>query len=163
MIRDMLDFTVTTDNIFGAIKGFPVEVVELIVRRAFEQGATDKCIVLSAIQKSIYDGFTWGETIEGSDFWSNVICCKNWKLFFEKYPVYKEDKVIYDVVVPGGGFSNEIFKYTGVASSIALRGQAGDLYCAFPTDKGYVLRFAKFGTTRYKKVLQNGISIHKIK
>lgn len=67
----------------GDIVDFPVEVVELMLQRQFEQtGKRDVSIFEN--QKS--GGFTWGNTPEKDEFWSVVIEDKKFDVFFEKYP-----------------------------------------------------------------------------
>jgi hypothetical protein len=72
----------------GQLKGFPKEVVNKMLERQVEQG--------NELNKFVYEneniagrsdkGFTWQNTIEGHEFWSNVINKKDFDLFFQKYP-----------------------------------------------------------------------------
>lgn len=72
----------------GQLKYFPQEVVEKMLEKQLEQGNPRD---LSVLEDRVYPtkkegGFDWDATIEGDDFWENVICGKNFSLFFERYP-----------------------------------------------------------------------------
>lgn len=82
---------VTEKDLIGEIKDFPIEIVEKMIERQMEQG--NKADV-SVFQRTRFvgassGGFTWTKTTEDEDeenFWRNVISCKNFDIFFRKYP-----------------------------------------------------------------------------
>lgn len=86
----------------GQIKGFPVEVVEKMLERQFEQtgkiGAAvfeqDKCA------NGLTGGFWWDETIEEKaepDWWLRVIGFKDFPKFFERYPKQSNQNTMSDL------------------------------------------------------------------
>lgn len=79
---------ITEKDLIGQIKDFPIEVVEKMIERQVEQGNPADVRVFQDI---VTGGFFWNETIEGYDFWCEVILRKNFDLFFEKYPKEEED------------------------------------------------------------------------
>lgn len=79
-------YKVTEADLIGDIKGFPIEVVQMMMVRQYEQGRGSS---ISAFQRDRCCGilgFVWAETDEGSEFWAQVIDHKDFALFFEKYP-----------------------------------------------------------------------------
>lgn len=70
----------------GQLEGFPLEIVDKMLERRFEQkgGIFD-------FEEDHYQGFDWDRTIEGVDFWVEVLIRENFNLFFERYP--KEELV----------------------------------------------------------------------
>lgn len=72
----------------GEIKDFPVEVVELMLQRQFEQTGKRNVSVFEENNKAglNINGFTWTYTIEGHNFWNDVIDGKKFDVFFKKYP-----------------------------------------------------------------------------
>ena len=84
----MEEYKVKKEDLIGDIKGFPIETVQKMIERQVEQG--NKADV-SVFQKNCcatkeHYGFNWWETIEGVDFWSDVLDFINFDVFFEKYP-----------------------------------------------------------------------------
>lgn len=75
----------------GEIRFFPKEIVEMMVRRAIEQGGSesvDEALVAFAVNRwsgKEHGGFDWRETEEGHAFWSEVIGERNFVLFDEVY------------------------------------------------------------------------------
>jgi hypothetical protein len=67
----------------GDIAGFPLEVVELMLQRQYEQYGTRDVRVFEE-HRTV--GFFWVNTPEGGRFWKEVIARKNFDLFFERYP-----------------------------------------------------------------------------
>lgn len=72
----------------GQLKGFPKEVVEKMLERQVEQGNKRDVSVFedNMCALKIDGGFNWEETAEDDYFWIDVICGKNFSLFFERYP-----------------------------------------------------------------------------
>ena len=79
---------VTTDDLIGDIKDFPIEIVQKMVNYQVEQGNIPNVTVFQkncAAAKS-QSGFDWNNTDEGNNFWCDVIYLDNFDLFFKKYP-----------------------------------------------------------------------------
>lgn len=72
----------------GQLKGFPQEVVEKMLERQVEQGNKRDVSVFEGSKSSgrYGDGFSWDESIEGWDFWDDVINGEDFELFFQRYP-----------------------------------------------------------------------------
>lgn len=78
-----------SNNIYkGDLEGFPSEIVKKMLERQVEQGNTrDISIFIGDIYaERELSGFDWCDTVEGLDFWSEVIENKKFDLFFKKYP-----------------------------------------------------------------------------
>jgi len=80
-----MEYKVEQEDLVGEIKDFPIEVVQKMVERCLEENEVN---IITKLQISRLDGFTWRNSIEGYDFWDEVICWKNFNLFFEKYPKF---------------------------------------------------------------------------
>lgn len=78
---------------YNDIKGFPIEVVHMMVLNQRKQGniANVKVFQYKANMNYSGGGFDWEKTDEGYDFWNKIIFEKNFNLFFNKYPK-KENK-----------------------------------------------------------------------
>lgn len=81
-------YRVEQSDLVGAIEGFPIEVVQKMVEEQVEQGnEADVSVFQKNVTCDIYArGFQWVKTIDGRSFWNSVINCKNFGLFFERYP-----------------------------------------------------------------------------
>lgn len=80
---------IISDNMYkGQIEGFPPEIVEKMLYYQEKQGNERNVTVFEEnnIRSFAFKGFSWKNTKEGDDFWQNIICRKNFDLFFEKYP-----------------------------------------------------------------------------
>lgn len=88
---------ITEKDLIGQLDGFPVEVVEKMLERQFEQtGKKDVSVFqrwLSAPKP--FNGFDWNETKEEIIFWTDVINRKKFNLFFEKYPKPEYPKLMW--------------------------------------------------------------------
>jgi len=73
----------TEADLIGQMEGFQVEVLQKMLERQFEQ--TGFCDV-TTFQEDRTSGFLHAKTSEGRIFWLNVITCRNFDLFFAKYP-----------------------------------------------------------------------------
>lgn len=94
----------------GELKGFPLEVIDKMLERQAEQ---ESKLSVKQFEESNMSGFIWSNSSEGQDFWEDLIDCKKFDLFFEKYPkgFYKGDYVVllgesYDKDIP----SNYVYK-----------------------------------------------------
>ena len=97
---------ITTDDLIGDIKDFPIEIVQKMVDCQVEQGNMPNVTVFQkncAAAKS-QSGFDWNNTEEGNNFWCDVIYLDNFDLFFKKYPK-KEQKAMNEFakkdLIPG--------------------------------------------------------------
>lgn len=81
-------YKVKPSDLKGRIQDFPIEVVQKMVERQYEQICKyDVSVFQSDQYKGKFNGgFTWNETVEGDNFWRQVISYNNFDLFFEKYP-----------------------------------------------------------------------------
>ena len=72
----------------GQLEGFPVEVVELMLQRQFEQtGKRDVSVFEKYEMADKHNhGFDWTITPEKVCFWDDVISDKKFHVFFKKYP-----------------------------------------------------------------------------
>lgn len=72
----------------GDLKGFPKEIVDKMLEYQVKQGNEKDVSVFENILDAdrYFGGFTWRDTIEGSNWWSEVIDNKNFNMFFNKYP-----------------------------------------------------------------------------
>lgn len=79
-------YKVKPSDLKGDIKCFPIEVVQKMVERQCEQTGNCNVSVFQISKCSGNDcGFVWNKTIEGGDFWRDVIFFNNFDVFFEKY------------------------------------------------------------------------------
>jgi hypothetical protein len=76
----------------GQLIGFPKEIIARMLDCQEEQGTKRDVNVFEKYKDSslVEGGFDWDETKEEIFFWYEVICNKDFNLFFEKYPK-KED------------------------------------------------------------------------
>lgn len=81
-------YKVKPSDLKGQIKDFPIEVVQKMVERQYEQ--TGKCNVkifqLYKRTDNVDGGFLWSKTVEGKGFWGSIIDDNCFDLFFAKYP-----------------------------------------------------------------------------
>lgn len=79
-------YEVKETDLIGDIKGFPIEVVQMMMVKQHEQGRKSNISAFQRDRCSGYSGFVWSDTAEGSAFWSEVIDYRDFSVFFEKYP-----------------------------------------------------------------------------
>ena len=77
----------------GHIANFPKEIISKMLERQFEQTGI---IQISIFEENIVadkkaGGFIWSKTVEGLDFWIDIIMKRKFEVFFERYP--KEEKI----------------------------------------------------------------------
>ena len=114
--------TVEQSDLVGALKGFPIEVVQEMVNEQVRQGNKADVVVFQedySADKN-YCGFCWYDAVMGFDFWDSVIYGKDFNLFFQKYPKnkYVTEKESISIEVPDGyeidseksTFTNIVFK-----------------------------------------------------
>ena len=92
-----MDFLTKLKNMYkGDLKGFPKEIVDKMLECQVEQGNEKDVSVFEIILDAdrYFGGFNWRDTIEGFNWWSEVIDHKNFDIFFEKYPKTSYPKVM---------------------------------------------------------------------
>jgi hypothetical protein len=79
----------------GELKGFPKEVIARMLECQEEQGNPRDVSVFEKYKSSTKTegGFDWWGTKEDYFFWDKVISCKNFNVFFEKYPKKENNQV----------------------------------------------------------------------
>lgn len=90
-----METKVTTKDLIGDLEDFPIELVEIMLQKQYKQ--VDK-MDISIFQKCKFSdkyqgGFHWSDTIEGHEFWNDVIREGRFDVFFERYP--KLSKKVY--------------------------------------------------------------------
>lgn len=85
----------TEADLIGQMEGFPVEVLQKMLERQFEQNGF--CDV-TTFQEDRTSGFLHAKTSEGRVFWLNVITCRNFDLFFAEYPKPSPLSLIMDEI-----------------------------------------------------------------
>ena len=123
-----METKVTQKDLIGDLKNFPIEVVEKMLERQYEQvNKTD----IAVFQKykdadTRLDGFQWKDTIEGRDFWDKVISYENFDVFFERYP-----KLPKNVYISGDDKLYEnVIKTLERRGGINAKGLLGNSNCA---------------------------------
>ena len=84
----MKEYKVKKEDLIGEIKDFPIEVVQKMVDYQVEQGNKADITVFQIRNYASISlgGFSWSNTVEGFNFWDDVINDKEFDLFFNKYP-----------------------------------------------------------------------------
>lgn len=82
-------------------KDFPIEIKEAMLNHQFAQGNIRDIHIFekSLLYDKNHGGFSWFKTIEGTEFWNEVIKKSNFNIFFEKYPKKERFPKIGDTVV----------------------------------------------------------------
>ena len=88
---------VTTKDLIEDLKDFPIEVVEKMLQKQKNQSNKIDITIFQEYRCSdvASGGFSWHDTIEGLDFWENVIRYKKFDVFFERYPKLSKNVYIY--------------------------------------------------------------------
>ena len=148
-------------DIYGAIKCFPLEVVQKMVELTIKEEHTDIEGALKILRKTPWNGFTWSVTDEGNNFWYNIIDRHEWWRFYERYPVNLSSPIRYAVVKESsdGCFPEEIAGYLGSTSQLSGKGKIGDIYFIYPSVEGFKVGFAIKDSPRYKKIIKDGVKL----
>lgn len=79
---------ITKKDLKGQLIGFPVEVVMKMIEYQVEQGNSPNVRIFQKdkFQNNQNGGFSWNNTVDGYDFWYQVIACCDFNHFFNKYP-----------------------------------------------------------------------------
>lgn len=151
---------VNKSDIYGAIEGFPLEVVQKMIDLTIKEEHTDVEGALKILCKTPWNGFTWTKTDEGSYFWYKVVGHHEWWRFFKRYPVNLLSPIRYAVVKEcNDGFPEEIVGCLGGSTQLSGKGKSGDIYFIFPSIDGFRVGFAIKGSPRYKRIIKNGIEL----
>ena len=158
-------YIVQYSDLIGSLTEFPIEVVQKMVERSTEQERWDDNIGMSRFQTNIassgYGGFNWRATSEGHPFWSKVIEHKRFDLFFDLYPSKYLGKTIY-IETDGANNKEQLSKiknYTTEASCYGKSKLSGVYYLDVKEMRKGNIKFAMFGTKRYRDTISSGVNI----
>lgn len=152
---------INKSDIYGEIKGFPLEVVQMMVALTIKEECVDAEEALKVLSRNPWSGFTWSETSEGNTFWYNVIDRHEWWRFYERYPADLSSPIRYAVVKEcrDGCFPDEIVGYLRDGTPLAGKGNTGDIYFVRPDIHGFRAGFAIKDSPRYKRIIKDGIEL----
>lgn len=90
-------FKVEQSDLVGAIKDFPIVLVEKMIEEQVKQGNKADVDVFqkNATADAEDGGFDWDKTDDDIEFWQEVIGDSNFELFFKEYP--NKTKLVYIV------------------------------------------------------------------
>ena len=87
-------YNLTYLDMKGNLEGFPVGVVIRMMEEQEKQGNEPNVTVFQKDSTSGADenggGFTWNNSIEGFNFWDDVIGAWDFETFFKRYPEYEK-------------------------------------------------------------------------
>ena len=111
--------TVEQSDLIGAIKDFPIEVVQQMVNEQVKQGNKADVSVFQDRATAIYKcgGFAWAYAVGGETFWNDVISRGKFNVLFQKYPKKQsehEQKCISIEVPDGYEIDNEKSTFTNI-------------------------------------------------
>jgi hypothetical protein len=114
----------------GELIGFPKEIIARMLQCQEEQGNKKDINVFEKYNSCslVAGGFDWDETKEDGCFWYEVICNKDFNLFFKKYPK-KEDNQEFRV---GDKVYDIMLREIGIVTKIILNDVS-----AFPIEVYY--------------------------
>lgn len=141
---------VTKKDLIGDLENFPIEVVEKMLQKQFVQ--TNK-VDISVFQEYKHSdihlgGFHWRDTIEGHDFWRDIIRDEKFDVFFERYPKLSKNVYIHGDRNNGEKVIKELQRRGGI-NKYDYTGNADALYFIDPVTN-YIAMAAKI-----EKALQN--------
>lgn len=102
-----MEIKITKKDLIGDLENFPIEVVEKMLEKQYKQVNKKDVSVFQKYKCSDidYEGFRWQNTIEGYDFWNDVIRKEKFNRFFERYPklskkvyIHGDDKLYENVI-----------------------------------------------------------------
>ena len=79
---------ITEKDLKGQLIGFPIEIVKKMIEYQVEQGNSPNVRIFQKdkFQNNQHGGFLWNTTVEGYNFWYQVIAQCDFDMFFKKYP-----------------------------------------------------------------------------
>ena len=92
-----METKVTQKDLIGDLTNFPIEVVEKMLQKQYEQlGKTDITVFqYDRTENKDNGGFCWDNTTDGYNFWNKVIRMKKFNVFFERYPKLSKNVYIF--------------------------------------------------------------------
>ena len=151
-----MELKVATKDLIGDLKDFPIEVVEIMLQKQYKQ--VDK-MDISIFQKCKFSdnyqgGFHWSDTIEGHEFWNDVIREGRFDVFFERYPKLSKNVYIRGDVHNG----EEVIKELESRGGINYHGYSGNvnglLYFIDPVTN-YIVHASKLDATLQNLLTSN--------
>lgn len=152
-------YIVKHSDLVGEISDFPIEVVQKMVERQYEQKGFCDVSVFQRDKTDGVRGFSWVDTIEQGTFWSNVISGRRWDLFFERHPALRH-KCTFTVADEDGSYEADVLKmqkYSPVKHKFAYKNKPGDIYYIDVDRHGdATVHFALANSTLAKEVMEKG-------
>lgn len=152
-------YIVKHSDLIGEISNFPIEVVQKMVERQYEQKGFCDVSVFQIDKINGSRGFCWCRTIEGGYFWGSVINGE-WNTFFDRYPTLHH-KCTFTVVNGYGSYEADVLKmqkYSKVKRKFAYKNKLGDIYYIDVDRHGdNIVRFALANSTLAKEVMEKGV------
>lgn len=92
-----METKITKKDLIGELENFPIEVVEKMLERQYEQVNKIDISVFQKYSRSDIQrgGFHWADTIEGHGFWYSVINEEKFDIFFKYYPKLSNNVYIH--------------------------------------------------------------------
>jgi hypothetical protein len=161
-------YIVQYSDLIGSITEFPIEIVQKMVERSTEQEKWFDDVGMRTFQINVLSsgrgGFNWGSTPEGHTFWSRIIDGRRFDLFFDRYPCKYLGKTIY-IETDGTNNRSQLSKignYTIASSCCGESTLKGVYYLDVVEARKGKIKFAMFGTKRYKDTISSGINIDEL-
>lgn len=87
---------VDTSDLIGDLENFPIEIVEKMLQKQYEQSGKIDISVFQKYKRSDIQrgGFHWADTIEGHGFWYSIIAKQKFDMFFTYYPISSKNVYI---------------------------------------------------------------------
>lgn len=83
-------YSVAEKDIIGDLRGFPIDVVQAMLFNQRMQCDIVDVAVFQSNRAADRNGFTWGSSAEGWDFWNEVIHRKKFDIFYKSYPTFAD-------------------------------------------------------------------------
>jgi hypothetical protein len=92
-----MEIKITKKDLIGNLENFPIEIVEKMLQRQYEQVNKIDISVFQEYKRADVQrgGFHWADTIEGHGFWYSVIIEEKFDVFFACYPKLSKNVYIY--------------------------------------------------------------------
>lgn len=128
-----METKVTTKDLIGDLKNFPIEVVKKMLQKQKNQVNQ---IDISVFQDYRFTdkqngGFSWEDTIEGYEFWEKVLRYEKFDVFFERYPKLSKNVYIHGNRDNGEEVIEELQRRGGI-NKYDYAGNADALYFIDP-------------------------------
>ena len=83
-------YSVGEKDLIWDLKGFPIDVVQAMLFNQRQQHDIVDVTVFQTMRSADRNGFTWGASAEGWDFWDEVIHRKQFGIFYKSYPTFAD-------------------------------------------------------------------------